>query len=102
MTASRAAYRDQFSREPGSDTCWRRDAASSIGESHAGSGGSAGDRKRGIGPLMSGSGSANFESANPPVRGTYRVQVHGMTVKLWTSRRCARQCCLPLPENAPA
>ena len=52
------------------------DATSSICGAHAWSGDAAGARRRGIGPLMSGSGSANFASVKRPVRGMYWVQLH--------------------------
>jgi len=57
------------------------DAASSVDGSHADPGDSVGGRKCGIGPLISGSGSANFASENRPVRGTYCVQVHVTMVR---------------------
>ena len=57
------------------------DATGAVRSAHAGPAASPGGRRRGIGPLMPGSGSANLASENRVVRGTYCVQLHLTTAR---------------------
>lgn len=57
------------------------EAAGSISGAHTGPIVSPGGRRRGIGPFISGSGSANLASEKRAVRGTYCVQPHVTTAR---------------------